>query len=137
MASWSACRKIVIPIEIGEQPGLTWGPTEPLAGARARSGRIQAREHGEAAEMSGGFLARLPGERHAESTADQRGDTSKSRALFCDGVVPPAPCAALERQSANTRRITAVHVRPPVVSFAHYADTPFSRASVIRRGTNA
>ena len=78
--------------------------------------------------MTGGFLARLPGERHAESATDQRGDTSKSCALFCDSAVPPAPRAALARQSANTRRISAVHGQPPVVSFAHYADTPFTQA---------
>ena len=89
---------------------------------------MQARDRGEPTEMTGGLLARLPGERHAESAADQRGDTSKSRAFFCDSVVPPAPRAALERQLANTRRITAVHGRPPVVSFAHYADTPFTQA---------
>lgn len=89
----------MIPIEIGEQPRLARGPAEPLAGARAGSGRIQAHERGEPAEMAAGLLWRLPGERHAESAADQRGDVAKSHTLFSDGVMAPCSRAVLAHQS--------------------------------------
>src|SRR4029077_2567689 len=118
-ASTSLGREIVRPVQISNESGPGWAPSESLLGLRARTDKVATNEHPYPAKMGCCHLGGFGHDRHLQAAADGLSDVPKRHSLFGDRVMP-GPCfLLLERQPVEAGSVEDVHGRPAVESVAH------------------
>jgi hypothetical protein len=127
--------EIVRRIQIGNEPRLNRSPSQPTLRQPAGGRSVYAKEESDPSKMIGCFLARLADDRYIQMLADDLGDLSSRHALIRHAVISGCNGGFLERESVETSCIDPMHRGPPVEPVAYNAETPFSRAMLIRRGT--
>src|SRR5271154_4458215 len=81
------CFEITSAIQIGDESGLNWAPSQLCLRSCARSRQIHARERRKPAKMIGRFLGGLADDRHVEVPADHASDLSEWHSFFGDRVI--------------------------------------------------
>jgi hypothetical protein len=111
--------EIVLRIQIGDQSGLNWAPSQPLPGLRAGSRTIDTKKVADPAKMIRCFLARLADDRYVQMPADDLSDLSSRNALVGHAVIRRAGGSFLKRKPVEMRSIEPMHRWPAVEPVAY------------------
>src|SRR5580704_7304497 len=101
-------------LEIAEQPGPCWAPSQPFLRLRAGCRTVHTRKVPEKAKMVGCLLGGFRDDRHLEAAPDGLGDVAKRHALFGDGVIPGSRRGLLKRLPVEAGNVEHVRGGPAV-----------------------
>jgi|GEM_PF-5907153 len=114
LLSVGTTRELFWMLQVGDETGLCWVPSQAILCFRARGRRVAADEECKPAEMLGCLLGGFGDDRHVGASADCFGDLSKRHALFGDGVNPFSRNALFKGQPVEPRSIDQVRRGPAV-----------------------
>src|SRR5271163_3200780 len=97
--SFMASRRALLWIlDVGDEAGLRWVPSEPFLRFRAGRRSVGAHPERDPAEVLGCLLGGFGDYRHVDAPADRLGDVSQRHALLGDCVKPFSRNGLFERQ---------------------------------------
>ena len=117
--STSLGREIVRPVEISNESGPGWAPSQSLLGLHARTDKVATNEHPYPAKMGSCLIGGFGHDRHLQAAADGLSNVPDRYSLFSDRVISGAYFLLLERQPVEAGGVEDVHGRPAVESIAN------------------